>query len=666
MASDCDYVLDTASEPTEGGTVRRDPDSRKILHGSSVVLTALPNEGYVFSHWEPSRDESPILSFSMGKSKETRTAVFVPFDPTLAVSQPPAVTIVSPERREAAVFENAVAIVFSGTAVDPEDGNLTGESLVWSSDVDGQIGIGESINAVLSGGRHVVTLSATDSASVKGVVAVNINVSLPPNTTPTVTLVSPEHEARFLTTDIITFSRSSVDVEDGSLTGDSLVWTSDIDGEIGIGELMETTLSEGLHLISLRATDSQQGSWSIGISVDVKMPVNARPVPSIDSPASGDTFLTTDSIAFSGSANDAEDGPLTGASLTWTSNLDGGLGSGVSVTASLTAGNHVIALDATDADGAMVSKFVSITVDEPPNALPTAAIVSPVNGDTFLTTDNIVFSGSANDPEDGALIANSLVWSSTVGGQIGTGGSFGASLGVGQHTISLTATDSRQGVATESVSITVAAPNSSPAVRITSPVPGETFDEGVMIAFAGTGNDPEEGPLVGASLVWESDFDGEIGTGESFSASLSAGRHIITLKATDHQQAEGSQSLAVTILVLPPTATPVPAATPVPKAGPLAEREAGLAPHLFFGAATLNGASAPDGTAVTAWVADFSEPVATATVADGQYKLSVFQYGKKSFAGAKIIFKIGGFTAMETGSWQTFGAELLNITAAGY
>ena len=166
VASDCEYSLSTPSDPPEGGTVRRDPDEFKIPHGDAVVLTAVPNEGFVFSHWEPSGSESTILSFNMGDRKATRTAVFTPFDPNLAVSQPPSVTIVSPTRAAATEYRNAESILFSGTAVDPEDGDLTGESFVWTSDVDGQIGTGASFSAVLSSGRHTVTLTATDSDSV--------------------------------------------------------------------------------------------------------------------------------------------------------------------------------------------------------------------------------------------------------------------------------------------------------------------------------------------------------------------------------------------------------------------------------------------------------------------------------------------------------------------
>ena len=97
---------------------------------------------------------------------------------------------------------------------------------------------------------------------------------------------------------------------------------------------------------------------------------------------------------------------------------------------------------------------------------------------------------------------------------------------------------------------------------------------------------------------------------------------------------------------------------------PLPAREGG-GPNLFTGTVTLNGATAPEGTVVEAWVADFSEPVATTTVKDGQYVVSVFQYGKRSFAGKTITFKIGGISAEQTGTWELYGAEAINLTAGG-
>jgi hypothetical protein len=67
-----------------------------------------------------------------------------------------------------------IDVTLAGEAVDPEDGELTGDSLVWTTDHPelqpggAVLGTGNEINVRLysddcKGGRHVVTLTATDS-----------------------------------------------------------------------------------------------------------------------------------------------------------------------------------------------------------------------------------------------------------------------------------------------------------------------------------------------------------------------------------------------------------------------------------------------------------------------------------------------------------------------
>ena len=69
----------------------------------------------------------------------------------------------------------------------------------------------------------------------------------------------------------------------------------------------------------------------------------------------------------------------------------------------------------------------------------------------------------------------------------------------------------------------------------------------------------------------------------------------------------------------------------------------------------------PDGTVITAWVEEFSEPVGEGVAAGGSYSLKVFQFGTTSFSGRTITFKIGEFTANEAGTWQTFGADVVGL-----
>jgi hypothetical protein len=90
---------------------------------------------------------------------------------------PPTVTIADPA--DGATFASGASISFAGSANDAEDGDVTA-SLVWTSDLEGQIGIGGSFSAVLGDGVHTITATATDSAGASGSDTVSITVGNPP------------------------------------------------------------------------------------------------------------------------------------------------------------------------------------------------------------------------------------------------------------------------------------------------------------------------------------------------------------------------------------------------------------------------------------------------------------------------------------------------------
>jgi subtilisin family serine protease len=112
------------------------------------------------------------------------------------------------------------------------------------------------------------------------------------------------------------------------------------------------------------------------------------------------------------------------------------------------------------------------------------------------------------------------------------------------YTVSLTVTDPN-GTSTSTQSVVL---NRPPVATITAPAPGVGFSQGAPVTFAGTGSDPEDGALSGASLTWTSSLDGAIGTGTSFTSStLSAGAHVITLTARDSRNVTGTATRSITV-----------------------------------------------------------------------------------------------------------------------
>jgi hypothetical protein len=643
----------------------------------------------------------------------------------------PTVSIASPADGSTSI--GIEPVTFSGSADDAQDGDVT-ESLVWESNVDGAIGSGAGFTlSTLSIGTHVITATATDGEGNTGAATITITVNAPPE--PVVTISSPADGAAFTESDPVNFSGLALDAKDGDVTA-SLVWDSDLDGEIGTGASFTlATLSPGSHVITATATDSESnpGAASLGLTVNA----NVAPVVGISTPADGATVLRTDVVSFEGSATDAEDGDL-GSALTWTSSLDGSIGSGESFAlANLTVGAHQILASVIDAHGASGSAAISLNVEacapgidpdgdevcdgqdncplvsNPDQAdadgdglgdvcdvCPTSATISVDPDGDGVCVDNcpavanpgqedgdgdgvgdvcdacavdgiggtctplgetfdvsvasgvddaeekvetgvvtlgsldldLVLSGNEQgiaalrfqgvaipqgasihrahlqlradeiDPGPASLIieaeasddstpfsevsgdlssrARSAAWAGwsppdwLVVGEEGPGHRSSDLSDVVQEivtrpgwasgaalTLIISALDPASNRTAQSADVgALGAPSlhvefspPEPVVTITAPGDGSSWIEGHVVAFAGSASDPQEGDVT-ASLVWDSNLDGVIGTGAGFSLStLSPGSHVITATATDSGGHEGSAAIA---LVVDPNTAP--------------------------------------------------------------------------------------------------------------
>ena len=82
-------------------------------------------------------------------------------------------------------------------------------------------------------------------------------------------------------------------------------------------------------------------------------------------------------------------------------------------------------------------------------------------------------------------------------------------------------------------------------------------------------------------------------------------------------------------------------------------------PHVLIGTVTVNGLSAPEGTAVYAFIDGVQQGAATVE-AGGGYVLTISQG-----SGTDISFLVDTLTAAETFSWKQGGADVLDLTAGG-
>jgi hypothetical protein len=105
------------------------------------------------------------------------------------------------------------------------------------------------------------------------------------------------------------------------------------------------------------------------------------------------------------------------------------------------------------------------------NTAPSVSIGSPSNNSSTVSGAAITFSGSASDAQEGN-ITSSMKWTSSIDGQIGTGGSFSRSLSAGTHTITATVTDAVGLSSSSRVTVTVAAAAPAPSGTQSTPTLG--------------------------------------------------------------------------------------------------------------------------------------------------------------------------------------------------
>ena len=476
-----------------------------------------------------------IAACSSDGSKENAVEI------TAVAHAKPSIDITSPTG--GSEFDQNTTVTFTANASNANDENITGQ-VVWVSDIDGELGTGGAISKTLSAGNHTIIAEVTDSNGAEASESITISVSSSEDSAPVVLISSPSNRSSFTEGNVINFKGDANDAEEGDL-GSDIRWESSIDGELGIGDNINATLSVGNHIVSAIVTDSADNRSSHSIHLTVQSAIDMAPVVAITSPGNGSSFNAGDNIAFTANASDNEDGNLS-ASIQWSSNIDGNLGSGSSITSALSTGSHVITASVADSNGQQVSETINVTVNSASATAPQLSITSPSSGSEFNSDESISFSANATDNEDGNL-GSSILWSSNLDGQLGSGANFSAQLSAGSHTITASVNDSDGNQANKVIQLTVSdASNVPPELAITSPSSGDSFNDAEAISFTATANDEEEGNI-GHAIQWNSSIDGDFGSGANVSQTLSSGSHVITATVSDTEGESVSQVININV-----------------------------------------------------------------------------------------------------------------------
>ncbi len=293
-------------------------------------------------------------------------------------------------------------------------------------------------------------------------------------------------------------------------------------------------------------------------------PTNASPTITIINPVDGDTWTESQPQQLLAQVVDA-DHLATDLSVRWS--IDGEVvcdwtppDAGGNATCSVVAAVDMaqIRAEVQDTEGASTLKEVSVFVAS--TKAPLVNILTPLNGSTFYSDQEIPVSATIED-DDNALNELTISWTASNVGALevlppDAEGlvSDTITLPEGAYTLTLDVTDPTEKQDTSAVDITVIGPNEAPICEIVQPTSGDFSVAGSSVTFAGTFSDPNIEPS-DLAVTWTSDKDGELfaGMGDATGSStfttdeMSQNTHQVTLTVTDEMGLQCTDTIQYSI-----------------------------------------------------------------------------------------------------------------------
>jgi chitodextrinase len=307
---------------------------------------------------------------------------------------------------------------------------------------------------VFSDGEHTVRLPETGELPGPEVT----------NRDPVAVISGPSDGTRFAPDDYVALRSSGTDDPDGDALEHT--WTSDIDGVLGTGQLLDVLLSEGTHTITLLVEDPYGGSHETTVLVLVRPYLPDVGIDGIElnkeRPLHGDSVRITVSMTNSGEAR-AEGFPVTvyvdDEELTAdTVSIDVGTSRTVQTTWMAVAGSHTVTVDVGD-----VTSTLDVQVDA--NDPPTVEIDLVNQAVSFKPGEEIYFQANVTDANGDPVAYSWDFGDLTTSTKDRPSHAYAAD---GTYTVTLTVTDTRGGETVETLTVEVKKPKAGDE----SPGPG--------------------------------------------------------------------------------------------------------------------------------------------------------------------------------------------------
>ncbi len=293
---------------------------------------------------------------------------------------------------------------------------------------------------------------------------------------------------------------------------------------------------------------------------DLPAPVNQAPVASIVQPAAGSTFRGGDTLTFSGSASDAQDGALAPARLTWWAELHHESHSHPFLPETAGAGGQVIIPTQGETSDNIFYRFHLRATDSAGATHEVTRDIQPLKAQITLRSA----------PAGLALTLDGQPFTApvTVTGVVGIERSLGASDqnlngrryrfagwsdgGAATHTVSTPVANTTYTATFTDIGPVV---NNPPTVALTAPVAGSTGTVGATLTLSATVAD-SDGSITGVEFFDNGAKIGATDTTAPYSAAwtpTAAGARSLTARATDNLGA-ATTSAAITVTISASTA----------------------------------------------------------------------------------------------------------------